>query len=288
MHVTREYPGGIVLGNGKVLAVSGHPLQGKSIETAELYDPATDAWELTGSLQQARNGGNGATLLADGRVLLAGDHDNASGRALRGTEVYDPNSGKWTETGSLHTARGVHTTTLLADGRVLAAGGIDWGTERVFASAEVFDPATGTWRETGSMAGPRFAHGAVALVDGRVLVIGGWDGYPGKFLSTAELYDPKTGHWSAAQRMDEVRRSFGVARLLDGRVLVVGGLTRIGESKVDRYLSTAIVYEPGKNVWRAVGSMATRRASIVATVLQDGRVLVAGGRTDGGRELSSA
>jgi N-acetylneuraminic acid mutarotase len=288
MNVTREYAGGILLDNGKVLAVSGHPLKGKSIETAELYDPRTGKWTLTGSLHRARNGGNGATLLANGQVLLAGDHDNSGGHALRGTEIYDPETGKWNKTGSLQTGRGVHTTTLLKDGKVLAAGGIDWSTEQTFATAEVFDPVDGTWHATGSMARKRFAHRAVSLEDGRVFVVGGWEKYPGQLLSTAELYDPTTGQWSSTPPMHEARGSLAVARLSNGRVLVVGGVTRRGNSKRDRYLTSALLYDPVQNEWNATGSLAFPRAGTVATVLGDGRVLVTGGRSEGGRELASA
>ena len=119
----REYAGGVRLKSGKILAVSGHPLEGKSIASAELYDPVTAIWSITASLRQPRNGGNTATLLQDGRVLLAGGNNNTE--ALRGAEIYDPSTGKWTDAGNLRVARDP-TATLLTDGRVLVAGGIDW------------------------------------------------------------------------------------------------------------------------------------------------------------------
>ena len=52
MHERREYAGGVRLKDGRVLAVSGHPLEGKSIATAEIYDPASDTWARTDSLRQ--------------------------------------------------------------------------------------------------------------------------------------------------------------------------------------------------------------------------------------------
>ena len=63
-----------------------------------------------------------ATLLPDGRVLVAGGFDNDK-RPLASAEVYDPSNGTWTAAGSMKVARVAHTATLLPDGRVLVAGG---------------------------------------------------------------------------------------------------------------------------------------------------------------------
>src|SRR5262245_17051925 len=72
-------------------------------------------WSVTGSLNKARVG-HTATLLRNGKVLVAGGHrDPITGRAT--AEIYDPATGKWTETGSLNTPRLGHIATLLADGR---------------------------------------------------------------------------------------------------------------------------------------------------------------------------
>src|SRR6184192_3520023 len=75
---------------------------------------------ITGSLATARNG-HTATLLPNGKVLIAGGRNGNSGLAR--AELYDPASGTWSATGSLATARAFHTATLLPNGKVLVAGG---------------------------------------------------------------------------------------------------------------------------------------------------------------------
>ena len=173
MHEQREYAGGVRLQDGRVLAVSGHPLAGKSIASAELYDPKTARWSETGSLGEARNSGNQATLLVDGQVLVAGGHTNA--HVIRGAELFDPATGTWSDAGMLAVPRDP-IATLLADGRVLVAGGINWyiGGGKMYADCELFDPATGKWTATGSLSMPRNAQRMLRLDDDRVLAIGGY------------------------------------------------------------------------------------------------------------------
>jgi N-acetylneuraminic acid mutarotase len=285
MHERREYAGGVRLKDGRILAVSGHPLNGKSIASAELYDPATGEWSSTGSLRQARNGGNEATLLHDGRVLLAGGHSNT--QVVPGAEIYDPAKGEWDDAGMLSVARDP-TATRLADGRVLFSGGIDWYIDdgKAYAIAELFDPAKGKWTPTGSLGTARYAHRAVLLDDGRVLVVGGYLKGDG-LLASAELYDPKTGLWQTTGDLPSPRVAFGLVKLQDGRVLATGGFTGVTWAKRTNVASAAL-YDSKTGRWKETKPMKDRRAGLSITRLSDGQVLVAGGWLSNGLELKSA
>jgi hypothetical protein len=229
-------------------------------------DPAVPgAWTFTGSMHDARQE-HTATLLLDGRVLVAGGTVNAI--SLTSAELYDPNTGVWSLTGSLGDGRVSHTATLLRDGRVLVAGGLDYGPpQRVLRSAELYDPATGTWSQTGRMAVAREWHTATLLPDGKVLVAGGGTVHE----QSAELYDPDTGTWSLTGDLEQ-RLAFHTATLLqDGEVLVAGGV--VGHA-VTR---SAELYDVEAGVWNFTDRSANARYLHTATLLPDGTMLVAGG-----------
>ncbi|MFP2927716.1 Kelch repeat-containing protein, partial [Pyxidicoccus sp. 3LG] len=160
--------------------------------------------------------------LADGRVLAVGGHDGS--RTLASCEVFEPATGAWHVTGSLHTPRRNHAAVTLTDGRVLAVGGSHGTAMGALASAEVYDPATGAWTEAPAMLEARNDPAAVLLPDGRVLVAGGTD-VDRRPLRSAELFDPVSGTWSVATAPGFARGGARTAVMLaSGKALFVSGL----------------------------------------------------------------
>jgi WD40 repeat protein len=242
---------------------------------------ASGTFVNTGSLAVGHDS-HTATLLPNGKVLVAGGVNGPGDQtASASAELYDPASGTWTATGSLVTARYVHTATLLSNGKVLVAAGFS-DTSGYLASAELYDPASGTWTATGSLATARFFPTATLLPNGKVLVTGGYnDSSPA--LASAELYDPASGTWTATGSL-ATARFFQTATLLpNGKVLVAGG----NDGNGGPALASAELYDPASGTWTATGSLATARALQTATLLPNGKVLVAGGRSSGVRFASA-
>jgi len=265
-----------LLTNGQVLVAGG---DANGNPTSELYDPVTGAFTATGDMTTWRDN-HTATLLPNGEVLVAG---GSTSTALSSAELYNPTTGTWTPTGSLTAARYEHTATLLATGEVLVAGGIGADFKNL-SSAELYNPTTGTWTPTGSLSAPRYLHDAVLLGNGKVLVTGQENpGSPvNEPLPSAELYDPATGAWSDGG-LGGCSSGFwcefeGRAVVLSsGKVLLEGGLSTLIAAYRQGATSVARLYDPATNSWSTTGSMITPRRQHTATVLNDGRVLVANG-----------
>jgi hypothetical protein len=222
----------------------------------------------------ARRSGHTATLLPDGRVLLAGGMAR-NGVFQASAEIFDPGTNRFSPIGKMSEARVSHTATLLDDGRVLLAG----GSERPYhhlASAEIFDPATNRFEPMGSLLAPRSGAQAVLLADGRVLIAGGSSGSEWNRVATAELYNPKTGAFTATGSMHLPRMAFAMCMLADGRVLVVGG-SIAGRYPHVEITPTAELYDPRTGTFSMTGSMSIPRHKHAAVLLPDGRVLVVGG-----------
>ncbi len=234
MTAARQDHTATLLSNGLVLVAGG--TDGVSIKGAELFDPGTGLFTaLTGvnGWEPTRNRAtHTATLLVDGRVLLAGGYRGA----VWGTaDVYDPIANTFTAVGDLGQIRWGHTATLLPDGKVLIAGGRN-GLETigaVLAGAELFDPVANTFTAVSTpMISTREWHAASLLPDGRVLIVGGdrdqtVPGGPLVYLSSAEIYDPVAGTFTATASMAATRIN-ATATLVPtgpgtGFVLIAGG-----------------------------------------------------------------
>jgi N-acetylneuraminic acid mutarotase len=235
-------------------------------------------WVSTGALNVARFG-HTATLLADGKVLVAGGQSGDGAGMMVSAELYDPATGAWTLTGSLNVPRSGHLAVMLPNGKVLVAGG-DYAANPPFlagdGSAELYDTVTGLWSPTGKLNTARQAFNMTLLQTGEVLVAGGVNNADDT-LSSAELYNPATGMWRFTGHLLTARFGHTATLLQDGKVLVVAGTA---DDFWEIYVGDAEIYDPAAENWTRAGSVQVARQDHTATMLASGAVLIAGGYAD--------
>src|SRR5579862_1499667 len=230
-------------------------------------------FQVTGDMEIER-AAHTVTLLANGKVLITGGFNSTDNLAT--AELYDPTTGAFTSTGTMTTARSSHTATLLAqgpaasNGKVLITGGSNGGFP--LATAELFDPVTRTFTATGAMSELRLEHTATLLANGKVLLA------CGTADNVAELFDPSTGTFTPTTggMLTPGRWGCTATLLNDGTVLITGG--RDDENVFSGGpINTAEQFNPATGTFTATGPMTQFRYGHTATLLNNGKVLLAGG-----------
>ncbi len=297
----------VALRDGRVLIVGGDltPLELEECcidsATAEVFDPATGTSTPTGPKPGA-DLGFAATLLPDGRVLVAGgtaaqDHigrteDSPPLTELATAEVYDPATNSWVSIEPMTKGAAGFQVMRLPDGPILLVQ--SWNSDGATANIESFDPATGSFSSVGELAKPPSAPG-VLLADGRVLFAHGScsiyfpPDHPGGATTgiepvSTEIFDPANGSLTAGPALPHCVET--ATALPDGSVLVTGAWGEGGpwQWRSDRdafympdqiVLSWAGLLDPRTGAVRVVG--APGRSGAIPTVLPDGDVLFVGG-----------
>ncbi len=272
--VPRQLHTATLLANGQVLVAGG-----SGDNSAELYDPVTRMWTTTSAMNASRVAPT-ATWLPNGQVLVAGGYtDSNSTNVFSSTELYDPGSGMWATNVDMISARAQQTATLLPNGNVLMAGGND-GTNAV-AIAELYfspppppaPPAPGTWTATGALTNAPYLHTATLLPNGKALICGGSDN-SSHAAAGVQLYDPATGAWTSTNAMGKARFGHTATVLPSGKVLAAGGITSYDSFSL---VQTVELFNPTNGTWTTTGALKSPRYGHTATLLANGKVLVAAG-----------
>lgn len=219
---------------GRLLVVGGTSGYNTYLSSAEVYDPATNAWSSAGNMSTTRHV-HEATRLADGRVLVTGGLND--GAIFASAEIYDPVSNSWSDAAPMSEARWAHAAVLLPSGKVLVSGGygIPSG-ELPSATSELYDPDTDSWSPAAPLNQRRAGHQIALLDDGTALIVGGCGGTspdcntPATFLTamlaSAERFDPTAGPagtWTTVAPMQGPRNGLSLKALCGNRAIAIGG-----------------------------------------------------------------
>jgi len=260
-----------LLPDGRVLVVGGIDNHENATTAAALWNPADGTWTAAAALPAGQQRLlHSATLLPSGLVYVAGGEDTA-GTPLSSAWLYNPATNTW-GAAAQRQERTRHSATLLPDGRVLLAGGTlasSGGPPRI--SSEYYNPGDNSSSLAFNLGQARTSHSATLLPSGQVLVAGGMG--TAAALASTERFTPAPSLTINNAATRAASANFIATVLADGSVLVAGG-SYYGSGGS----AAPMRYRPGLNDWVGAGTNAVAyRRLHTQTLLQDGRVLVAGG-----------
>jgi hypothetical protein len=264
----------VTLPDGRVLAAGGRSAGGASA-SAELYDPESETWAVTGALSQARSHFTLTVRDAEGDAgALAVGGEGPAG-ALATSEIYDAATGTWSPGPELPIAFSRHAAARFEDGAVLVAGGAGAGIGALLV------PGLRGWLPAGELANEQPGASLTVLDADQALLIG-----PNP--PSAQVFSRGLGDWRSTGQPALARSEHTATRLLDGRVLVVGGNAsdtgggELADAGGVSFTSAANarsseLYDPARGAFEFLGGTNEAHVAHSATLLADGRVAVIGG-----------
>jgi N-acetylneuraminic acid mutarotase len=253
--------------NGKIYVLGGYPASRVSSRTVQVYDIATDFWQLGPQLPLPNNHGMAASV--NGKVYLLGGQvtdDQEGASAVATVYELDPAVGTWVAKAPMPTARSGGVA-VAHGGKIYVAGGrVPRGSD--FA---VYDPAIDQWEVLPPLPSQR-NHIAGAAINGRIHIVGGrlGNGLSPLKSDANEVFDPVTKTWSTAAVMLRGRSGMN-GTMANGCFHVWGGEAPTGMTPDHDY------YHPGLNRWFSLSNMPIPIHGVVGSAFVSGLIWVTGG-----------
>jgi N-acetylneuraminic acid mutarotase len=282
LSVARSHPA-VAVHDGRLYAVGGGGPGFASLDTVEVFDPATERWRTARPMPTKRSGAMAVSI--GGRIaVIGGGFKKPDGkfRFLRTVELYDPAKDQWSRGPDMCEPHDYPACAVL-DGWIYISTGHHPGateggpqTDPGFSFTERWRLGENAWEALPPAPTPRFAAAAVAL-GGRVAVAGGVAFTPDGFTEydRVETYDPTRATWERAGWSLPWTAAAHSLTIVGRRLVLCGGFS--GDAGIGATASVCdldAADRPG--AWRPLPALPEPRAAMGAAVL-DGRLVLAGG-----------
>ena len=261
--------------NGKLYVLGGYPASRLTVRTVQIYDIASNRWELGPQHPQPNNHGMAAAV--NGKIYLIGGQLTADQEGYVNT-VYelDPALGTWVAKATMPTARSGGVA-VVHGGKIYVAGGrVPRGSD--FA---VYDPALNQWEVLPELPSQR-NHITGAAINGRIHIVGGrlGNGLSPLKSDANEVFNPQTRTWTTAAPMLSGRSGINGV-MARGCFHVWGGEAPTGMTPQHEY------YDPRTDRWSSLADMPIPIHGVVGSAFVDGLIWVTGGGTQIGGNFGS-
>ena len=264
---------------GSVMIVWGGLAGSTSYGTGSRYDPTTDSWSATATLNAPTRRRDHTAVWTGTEMIVWGGYYNLGPTGGR----YDPVADSWTATSTVGapSERSDHTA-VWTGSMMLVWGGGEQAT--AYNDGAAYHPGTDSWLPISTTNAPeqRFRQTAVWSGD-RMLVWGGRSG--SDYLNTGGIYDPGTNSWTPISTTSAPAGRFEHAAVWTGDRLVIWG----GYSYPEGQHSSGGIYDPDSNSWQPTSSSGapTSRTRHTAVWADDRMLIWGGGGCSGGTPLNS-
>jgi N-acetylneuraminic acid mutarotase len=253
--------------NGKIYIMGGYPASRVTSRTVQVYDIASNSWQLGPELPQPNNHGMAAGV--NGKIYLLGGQstdDQEGASAVDRVHELDPAKGAWVEKARMPTARSGGVA-VVHDGKIYVAGGrMPRGHD--FA---VYDPAADAWEVLPNLPSQR-NHITGAAINGRIHIVGGrlGNGLSPLKSDANEVFNPATRTWTTAAAMLRGRSGMNGV-MARGCFHVWGGEAPTGMTPDHDY------YDPRSDKWTSLPNMPIPIHGVVGSAFVNGLIWVTGG-----------
>jgi N-acetylneuraminic acid mutarotase/alpha-tubulin suppressor-like RCC1 family protein len=241
--------------------------------TGGIYDPDTDAWTQTSTLDTPSARSSHTAIWTGTKMIVWGG--SVIGGLINTGGIYDPGTDAWTQTSTLDapSARGGHTAIWTGTKMIIWGGYNDIGGTN--NTGGIYDPETDAWTQTSTLDVPSARYNHTAIWMGTKMIV--WGGYDiNAPINTGGIYDPETDAWTQTSTLDAPSVRHQHTAIWTGTKMIVwGGYNDIGGTN-----NTGGIYDPGTDAWTQTSTLDAPSARGGHTAIWTGTKMVIWGGWD--------